>query len=460
LFLPSLSFEIACKISEDGSVDYTVQAAADCRTSMEIKTFRGISRIAGAALLLVVCAAAWSYARSQNGGQTPGDKTAVAKKSAAAQKLKPIPRSEYIGDAGCAECHKEKFETYEKTAHHITSILANPDTVIGDFTPPGNTMQTANPNLSFEMTKKGDEFLQTAIWASTDGSAPRTHTEKLDIVIGSGGKGQNYFYWRDNQLFQLPAGYSGVLHRWIMSPGYEDGVANFERGIIPRCLECHATYFEAVFPDPEVNMYDTKNYVLGISCERCHGPGRQHAAGYKATSHGTKSAAPTANAANIVNPAKLSPARQADVCAQCHGGQGDRFFAPAFSYVAGQPLDKYIDLGPIDSAKDVDVHGKQGKLLMKSQCFQMSKNMNCSTCHDVHQKEPSLEAMSQHCLTCHKVEPTETHAKLGEAVTKNCVDCHMPTLESKVVYIDVDGKRVRPRFRTHWIKVYSEEERK
>jgi hypothetical protein len=78
----------------------------------------------------------------------------------------------------------------------------------------------------------------------------------------------------------------------------------------------------------------------------------------------------------------------------------------------------------------------------------------------VHQKEPSLEAMSQHCLGCHKVEPTETHAKLGEAVTKNCVDCHMPTLESKVVYIDVDGKRVRPRFRTHWIKVYSEEERK
>jgi serine/threonine protein kinase/tetratricopeptide (TPR) repeat protein len=81
----------------------------------------------------------------------------------------------------------------------------------------------------------------------------------------------------------------------------------------------------------------------------------------------------------IVNPAKLSAERQSDVCAQCHDGQGERFLQPAFSYVPGQPLEKYIDLGPIDSAKDVDVHGKQGKLLVKSKCFQMSKNI-AATC--------------------------------------------------------------------------------
>ena len=165
-------------------------------------------------------------------------------------------------------------------------------------------------------------------------------------------------------------------------------------------------------------------------------------------------------AGGIVNPAKLSPARQADVCAQCHGGQGEHFLQPAFTYVPGQPLDKYIDLGPADSVKDVDVHGKQGKLLMKSQCYQMSKNLTCSTCHDVHKSEPDLAAMSRHCLSCHKVEVSLTHAKVGEGIAENCIDCHMPKLESKVVYLDVDGKRVRPRFRTHWIKVYSEDERK
>jgi Cytochrome c554 and c-prime len=400
----------------------------------------------------VVCVAAVDEVAGRQGQSV---RAGQVKKSGASVKPKMIPRTAYVGDAVCGQCHQEKFETYEKTAHHVTSMAANQDTVVGDFTPGGNTMSTVNPNLTFLMEKKGEEYSQTAVWASTDGGAPRTHTERLDLVIGSGGKGQTYLYWKDNQLFQLPAGYSTVLQRWITSPGYQDGMADFERGIIPRCLECHATYFDAVFPDPQVNMYDTGNYVLGISCERCHGPGREHAASYEA-----KGAAAGAGGGKIVNPAKLSAERQSDVCAQCHGGQGERFLQPAFSYVPGQPLEKYIDLGPVDLAKDVDVHGKQGKLLVKSKCFQMSKNMNCSTCHDVHQSEPGLAAMSQHCLRCHKVQATETHAKLGEELTKNCVDCHMPTLESKVVYLDVDGKRVRPRFRTHWIKVYSEEERK
>ena len=392
----------------------------------------------------------------QDSGRAPKTKptTSPSAKSASSSKPKIIARSEYVGDQACAQCHQDKFDSYEKTAHNLTSQIASQDSIVGTFTSGANIMATANPNLSFEMDKKGDEFFQTAIWASPDGGAPRTRTERLDLVIGSGGKGQTYLYWRDNQLFQLPAGYSTVLHRWITSPGYIDGQADFERAIIPRCLECHASYFDSVIPDPDVNMYDTKNYMLGISCERCHGPGRAHAASYKG-----KTGAAAAEAEKIVNPAKLSAARQADDCAQCHGGQGDRFLAPTFSYVPGQPLANYIDLGPIDSAKDVDVHGKQGKLLMKSQCYQMSANMNCSTCHDVHKQRPGLAAMSQHCLRCHKVEESATHAKLGEAITSNCIDCHMPKLESKVVYIDVDGKKVRPRFRTHWIKVYSEEER-
>ena len=378
-------------------------------------------------------------------------KTGAPAQSGSVMKQKMIPRSEYVGDEVCGQCHKDKFDTYEKTAHHLTSQIANKDTIAGNFKPGSNTMATTNPNLTFRMDAKGDGFYQTAIWV--EGSGTRTHTERLDLVTGSGAKGQTYLYWRDNQLFQLPVSYSTVLQRWINSPGYRDGTADFERAIIPRCLECHATYFESVFPDPELNMYDTKNFVLGISCERCHGPGRGHAEKYRSES-------PAYAAGAIVNPAKLSPPRQTDVCVQCHGGQGDRFLLPAFSYVPGQPLDKYIDLGPVDSAKDVDVHGKQWKLLIKSRCYQMSANMNCSTCHDVHKKEPDLAVMSQNCLSCHKVEATATHKKEGEGIVENCIDCHMPKLESKVVDLDIDGKKVRPRFRSHWIKIYSEDERK
>jgi hypothetical protein len=327
--------------------------------------------------LSIAAARITSAPTSQASSAVTSPQAIPAQKHISVKRPKIVPRTEYVGDAICGQCHQDKFDTYEKNAHNLTSQLATKDAIVGTFTPGTNTMTTANPNLTFRMDEKDGQFFQTAIWASPDGAAPRTRTERLDLVTGSGGKGQSYLYWRDNQLFQLPASYSNVLHRWINSPGYVDGVADFERPIIPRCLECHATYFEPVFPDPTVNMYNTTNFQLGISCERCHGPGRSHAQSYKIRNR------PPATG-DIVNPAKLSPARQADVCAQCHGGQGDRFLEPAFSYVPGQPLSEYIDLGPLDSAKDVDVHGKQGKLLVKSQCYQMSFNMTCSTCHDVH----------------------------------------------------------------------------
>jgi hypothetical protein len=422
----------------------------------------GRNRWVGSAVgLFTVTLCVWLSPSAARSGFAPNQPSATGTstkafsttKHSSPTKPKIVPRSWYVGDAVCGQCHQDIFATYEKTAHNLTSQLATKNSVVGTFAPGENTMTTANPNLSFRMDERDGQFFQTAIWTSPDGAAPRTRTERLDLVTGSGGKGQSYLYWRDNQLFQLPAGYSTVLHRWINSPGYADGSADFERPIIPRCLECHATYFEPVFPDPDVNMYNTINFQLGISCERCHGPGRAHAQSYT-----TRNRPPATG--DIVNPAKLSPARQADVCAQCHGGQGDRFLEPAFSYVPGEPLSDYIDLGPIDSSKDVDVHGKQVKLLLKSRCYQMSSNMNCSTCHDVHRTQRDLTAMSQHCLGCHKVDTTlPTHAKIGAQIIQNCIDCHMPKLPSQVVSIPVDGKTIRPRFRTHWIKVYSEQER-
>jgi hypothetical protein len=139
-------------------------------------------------------------------------------------------------------------------------------------------------------------------------------------VIVSGGKGQSDLFWNEDELFQLPVGYSTVLGQWINGPAYRDGTANFTRPIIPRCLECHAAYFKAFEPLPSGNRYDKTNFVLGISCESCHGPGREHVARYSSKTRAGSDPA-------IVNPAKLSQDRQFDVCSQCHGGQGLREFA-------------------------------------------------------------------------------------------------------------------------------------
>ena len=420
---------------------------------------RAVARVAASLFIVTTLLVSISYSQTQ----TPKtrNKSMGQRSSPSPEKGLLVARTEYVGDQSCAKCHQEMVESYHKTAHFLTSQTSNAKSVAGTFDSGANTMITMNPNLWFRMDAKGTDFFQTAVYGPKPGDdnlppSVRTRTEKFDLVIGSGGKGQTYLFWKENELYQLPIGYSTVLRKWINGPGYTDGTANFERGIIPRCLECHATYFESEIPGPEFNLYKKNNFTLGISCERCHGPGRMHVQSESAK-------VPGQTATEIVNPTKLTPARKEEVCAQCHGGQGVRELLPAFSFIPGQPLEKYIDLGKTESAADVDVHGKQGKLLMKSKCFQAAGDMTCSTCHNVHKPEPDLAAMSQHCLTCHKLESVATqfptHVKTGEGIAKDCVSCHMPTLESKVVSLDVDGKKVRPRFRSHWIRVYSEAER-
>ena len=350
----------------------------------------------------------------------------------------------YVGDDVCSSCHQAKFETFQLTAHHRTSQIPSAHSIAGKFTPPENTMKTVDPGLSFRMDAKGGSFYQTAVL----GEPPHTteHTEAFGLVIGSGRKGQTYLYWKDDQLFELPVSYWIELGRWINSPGYLDGTANFDRPVIPRCVECHATYFEPLAPAPLENRYDQTDFILGISCERCHGPGQEHV-----SRHRSAAAAPAAD--DIVNPAELSRDRQIDVCAQCHGGLGEGI-APAFSFKPGESLEAYIKLQRPGPDSKVDVHGNQAALLVRSRCFQSSGTMACTTCHDEHAPERPAASYSSRCLTCHQPEKCGMYKKIGSQIANNCIDCHMPIQKSNLIVSDVNGMDMRALVRNHWIKVY------
>jgi hypothetical protein len=349
----------------------------------------------------------------------------------------------YIGDGACGSCHREKVDTFHQTAHYLTSMLPDKSSILGKFSPDANTRTTSNPDLFFRMDEKMDEkedgFFQTAV----QGTAPYTteRTERFGLVIGSGEKGQTYLFWKGDLLFQLPVSYWTQLG-WVNSPGYRDGVANFERPILPRCLECHATYFDSVPPPP--NQYSKAGFVLGITCEKCHGPGREHVQRESAKLSGSSDPA-------ILNPARFSRARQMDLCAWCHAGRGEAL-SPVFSYLPGEPLDKYIALPPPDPNAEVDVHGSQVELLEKSRCFQ-SSSMTCLTCHDVHTSQHDLPAFSQRCLVCHKPQ-TAMFPKRTHQVASDCIGCHMPKQETNLIVFDSNGKKTRPEVRSHWITIY------
>jgi hypothetical protein len=352
-------------------------------------------------------------------------------------------RQNYAGDDACAPCHSEKAESYSHTAHHLTSRSPDATSISGSFAEGQNILKTANPSLSFRMESKPKGFYESSVWEIPPVTS--VHTERIDMVIGSGRKGETYLYWKAERLFQLPVSYWVDLATWVNSPGYRDGVADFDRPVIPRCLECHATYLESIAAAPPPNQYNPATLVEGISCERCHGPGLPHVEARKAKQ----------TSAGIVNPAKLSREREIEVCAQCHAGAGKPLAAP-FSYVAGEPLEEYWQRDEPLPGATVDVHGNQVVLLQRSRCFQSSAELRCSTCHDVHTVQRQAASFSSRCLTCHKIENCGEFAKQGDKIAANCIDCHMPLQPSNLIISDSNGKQIKAVVRNHWIKVYSD----
>lgn len=361
------------------------------------------------------------------------------------QAYQPAASTGFIGNDQCVSCHQDQ-KAYRETAHHLTSQPARRDSIAGKFVQGENILKTSEAELHYRMEAREEGFYQTAVM----GTPPDTvsFSERFDFVVGSGRKGQTYLYWgKGDQLFQLPVSYWSSLGKWVHSPGYDDKVVNFSRPVFPRCLECHASFFESLMESNVANRYRKSDYVLGVSCERCRGSGREHAALNLA-----KGSKPTGLA--IVNPPKLSRERQVGLCSLCHGGLGIAK-APVFSYVVGKDLDDFIHLELPKPDDAVDVHGNQVALLERSQCFK-SSTMTCSTCHNVHVPQRDVKDFSARCLTCHKIQNCGLYAKSGQRIAGKCVDCHLPNQSSNVIVSSHDGVQVRPQVRNHWIKVYPE----
>ncbi len=368
-----------------------------------------------------------------------------------------MTRPGYAGDNACVACHRNQSLSFTRTAHHLASQPANRQTVLGSFTPPFNVLTISDPKknpalpaLFFRMDAKGDGLYETAVTGWDNRLQART--ESIDVITGSGVRGQTYLYWQGDRLFELPVSYWADGHRWMNSPGMVDGTADFSRPVNPGCLECHATYIRPLSSDAFTNSYEKHSLVTGISCETCHGPGAEHVAVYSASPAPQTQRTETA----ILNPAKFTRDRQVDACALCHSGIQREALAPAFSYVPGKPLSDYFKPLLTKAAEHPDVHGNQVGLLQRSRCYQSSPGMSCSTCHDTHSPEKPAASYSSRCLNCHEWTSCGASKRLGHKIVDNCIDCHMPVEATNVIVSETAGTVLRAKLRNHWIKIYPE----
>jgi len=331
------------------------------------------------------------------------------------------------GVEACQTCHPAVAATYVQTAHFQASRPAEARSILGSFAPGSNVLRTRTSGVSFTMERRAGGFYQRGQ------AGGRTRSERFDIVIGSGRRGQSYLYWRNGMLFQLPVSYFVATGGWVNSPGYPDGEVHFDRVIPPRCLECHSTHFgwEGRFPQAKYQQ----DYALGLSCQKCHREGPDHATAGKL--------------------APLSRERKIDACALCHSGLREPVRAP-FSFRPGENLNRYLEPETGADQAQPEVHGNQVGLLRGSKCFRSSPEMTCSTCHNVHREERDIGQQSGKCAQCHEAAPCKPAAQLGPRAGERCVDCHMPDQRSNVITIQTPGRRLAQLYRTHRIAVYPE----
>ena len=367
--------------------------------------------------------------------------------------IPPDAFKKYAASQVCAYCHRDIYNKHIHTEQHLTSAPATPTNILGSFEERKNVF-AFEPFVNVTMEKRDSGFYQVEYDNEIE-----IRKGRMDIVVGSGRKGQSYLNWIGNHLVQLPITYFTPASQWSNSPGYAPHKPRFYRPISSRCLECHSTYFEKT-NDTSRNFdeFDRSKIIYAIDCERCHGPGEDHVEFH------TKN--PNLKEAKfIVDPGKLSRDGLMDLCSLCHGGPMMKT-KPSFQFQPGDTLSNYFSFFPIDpNIGNIDVHGNQAGLLSLSKCFTMS-NLTCISCHNVHENEKGkTELFSQRCMNCHSTgheKLCKMTSVIGPAISQNCIDCHMPKQPSHAVAVYLQGADVPTPalMRTHLIKIYPDETKK
>ena len=229
--------------------------------------------------------------------------------------------------------------------------------------------------------------------------------------IGGDFMGRTYLVQVGDYVFESPLTYF-KRYGWDLSPGYPTmPLIDFDRQIDDTCLFCHAE--SAKFADSDGHRLKTA-VLTPLSCDRCHGPGQEHA----------QHPSPR----NIINPSKLSHQQRDSVCEQCHLEGATRILNPGKHWDDFHPGDKTENVFStfvLSGVNNTAVNAvSQVEQLAQSKCVIGSQGkLWCGSCHNPHGAAVNRAAeIKAVCTGCHTALPPASHP---DGLTE-CTSCHMP----------------------------------
>lgn len=320
--------------------------------------------------------------------------------------------ADFTGAAVCVECHpRQSGQSHTRHARALQPIQSSPAVA-------GLTERPARePNgLLFEYAATPNGLAVTAKHGSS------AVTALLEWAFGAGAQGVTPVGRIGNAYFEHRISYYTAAGR----PGLTMGHASFAPanaraalGIvqpaetIARCFNCHSTGF---------NGATAGGFTPGVTCERCHGPGRAHV-------EAARQQAPAERLRKtVLNAGRFPAAAVVQICAECHRSPEAKQ-SRSRSPEADDPVS--IRFQPIG--------------LMASRCFRESGKLSCLTCHDPHADASRDTAhYASRCVQCHGAQTASRSRCARAAGNGDCIACHMPR-SSPLPHLVFTDHRIRVR---------------
>ena len=385
--------------------------------------------------------------------------------SAAGSRLSGEP---YVGSERCKDCHAEQHESWHRSYHRSMTMLATPENVLAPF-----DVELEVDGQAYRLYREGENF-----WVETDDpewergvfqaggdvrDANKPDRRKSQVVMTTGSHHFQAYWIRSEygrELWQFPLRYDLTEKNWVHRKDVFLGPPEWRPGMHfkvwnDNCIFCHATGGRPGFDATSNYMEHTTITELGIACESCHGPGREHAQKHREVGAEVRNQSgdqgddkSSESDDSIVNPAKLDHEVSSEICGSCHSNflhddpnvmvngpqfrpgrrltEFGRFFTP--------PLEKETDI--VSRFWSDGVNRSTGREFMgvkASPCYKRGE-MSCLSCHSMHNSEPDDQLAvnmetNDACLQCHEKLRSDLQAHTHHAPDSSgslCYNCHMP----------------------------------
>ena len=379
----------------------------------------------------------------------------------------------YVSSEACRACHAAEYESWYGSYHRTMTQVASPESIVAPHEATALSANGRTFKVDFEadvmwsedvhpyaMLDRLAETVKVLPGPNFVSAAERTlpaNIKKLrsQIVMTTGSHHMQMYWLRDPKGAFRHLSWVWLIRdqRWVPSESVylqpPEGVMGMAGQWETNCIKCHAIGGQPHINGPPSRIAPRESKVgeLGIACEGCHGPAKDHIEANRNPLRRYALHLSREDDESIVHPNKITSKQASEICGRCHSGHNqlawDKRIGTPFK--PGDSLEKYFRLRHYDTQPEDErtgyfwrdgtarVTGREYSAMIESACYTRG-DLGCNSCHSMHDSEPDDQLASDRqsnnaCLQCHPSYRDKiaehTHHPEGSSGAR-CYNCHMP----------------------------------